>query len=309
MCNLASTKSNIMYKSDIKVNNAINSFLCCHVNVNHTKSTSLNRTAIFTEDSSSGYLFFYEFLKRCYSHADIDLISVNGHGNIKYIPKYIENSDIKYDNIIIIYDRGRSSGQGSMSGSLTDNNRKDIPKTIRKLKEITSSKVFIYSPIAFESIALSFEYLLTDFLKNYNINLSESTQLHLDLIKLVTGEIEDINWFNYVREGKSVEYAVEEAIEKITQNTVYQITHSGKSHISTCWYTNCCENNEQKPKCNITDLNKYKVVNPEKLEVIAAHSILGGLTYIMDKIYGIKDRTYPNVVYNSNYKNKLMLEG
>ncbi|MDD6223607.1 MAG: hypothetical protein PUB18_01225 [bacterium] len=47
----------------------------------------------------------------------------------------------------------------------------------------------------------------------------------------------------------------------------------------------------------------------EKIELLAAHSVLGGLSYIMDTIFGIQYRTYPEAISkNTAYKSKIVEE-
>lgn len=265
-----------------------------------------NKVIIFIEDSKSGYDFIKLFIKTCYPLAKIDILSLKGHGNIKYIPDYFKNTGYKYDNVIIMYDRGRSSGN-----QINTNNRKAIPRVIRRLKkEYFDMKIYIFSPLCFESIYLSFSLLIDVFLAKYNIPTSQYTKLHYELVDLLNNKIESIDWFAYVTSGLSVENIIEQAVEEITKNTKYQISHK-PSNVSECWIKNCdnqCE--ELDDNCNIFILSGCNLANKHKLELVAANSALGGFTYIMDKIYdGIQYRTYPlAIANNSQYKSVLIQE-
>ena len=259
---------------------------------------TIKKIALFIEDSKSGKTFIKTFIKRIYPFANIDLISIEGHGNIKYIPDYINDfTTVTYDYIVIMYDRGRSSGQ-----NLNTDNKKDIPRVIRRLSAY-KNKLFIFSPLSFESVPLSFKYLCDTLLLKYNIPDSIYKDFHLELSNLVNSNIEDsvtYDKFCTTLGYSSVERLVEGAIENLTLGTVYEVTHN-PSRISDCWTMNCCENNSYTNKCNKIHLCK--------LEFIAEYSALGGITYILDKIYGIRYRKYPLCITSNNtYKNKLITE-
>ena len=103
---------------------------------------------------------------------------------------------------------------------------------------------------------------------------------------------------------------MEQAIEQITKHTAYEITHH-PSKISDCWIKNCtiqCEDFDN--HCNIIPLSDYHLPTLHKMELIAANSALGGLTYIMDKIYGnTSHRTYPKAIETDcPYKSMLIQE-
>ena len=271
---------------------------------NFTSSTK--KVILFSEDSSSGYDFIKSFIKICYPSETIDIVPLNGHGNIKYIPDYLKTINYNYDNVIIMYDRGRSNGT-----QITDNNRKAIPRVVKRLKkEYTTIKIYIFSPLCFESIPLSFSLLIHTFLSNYDIPENQYTKLHYELIDLLTNKITTINWLTYLRPGISIENIIEQAIEEITKNTTYQITHH-PSKISDCWIKNCttqCRTSD--PHCNIINLSAHNLPILHKMELIAANSALGGLTYIMDKIYdNTHHRTYPSAIEtDSPYKSMLIQE-
>ena len=263
------------------------------------------KVILFMEDSKSGYEFMKLFIKRCYPLFKIDILSLDGYGNIKYIPDYLKSKDIIYDNVIIMYDRGRSSGN-----QINDTNRKGLTKVVNKLKKAYANmKIHLFSPLCFESIPLSFRFMLDVFLVNYNIPTSQYTKLHYELVDLLSNNIQSINWFTYVSMGMSVEKIIEQAIEEITRNTKYVISHN-PSYISKCWTIDCdnrCQ--ELDTKCNIFHLSDYHLVNQHKLELIAENSALGGFTYIMDKIYGIQGRSYPlAIASDSAYKPFLIQE-
>lgn len=264
------------------------------------------KVIIFTEDSSSGYKFYKAFIKKCYPLARVDMVSLEGHGNIRYIPNYISDSSVEYNNIIIIYDRGRSSGK-----QINANNRKDIPRVVNKLKKLNANiRVHIFSPLCFESIPLSCSLLVNTFLANYNIPVSQYTSLHDDMVDLLNNRISDINWLAYVSSGMSIENAIEQAIFGITKGTEYQVSHH-PSDITDCWMEECSNQCiDISNDCNIIDLSKYNLARQYKLELVAANSVLGGLAYILDKIYdGIQYRTYPlAIVDNPKYKSMLIQE-
>lgn len=264
------------------------------------------KVIIFVEDSGSGYTFYKAFIEKCYPSARVDMVSLKGYGNIKYIPSYIDNSLVEYNNVIIIYDRGRSSGR-----QFNDNNRKDIPRVVNKLKKSNANlNIYIFSPLCFESIPLSFSLLINTFLAKYNIPANQYTYLHKELVDLLDGKILDVNWLPYVSSGMSIENVIEQAIYEITKNTEYEVSHH-PSDISDCWIKEC--NNQCidiSNGCNMIDLSNYNLARQYKLELIAANSVLGGLTYIFDKVYdGIQFRSYPlTIVNNSKYKSMLIQE-
>ncbi len=284
-----------------------NSVHICPDRANRKSNCEISqKILVFIEDTNSGFVFYERFFSTCYPEADIELVPLSGYGNIKYIPEYKYDTNYEYDFTIIIYDRGRSN----FCTQISDNNRKDIPRAVRRLKKRNSNtKIYVFSPLCFESIPLSFSKLLSEWLVKYNIGQNMYTQLHNDLVNLLEQEIDEINWIQYIRNGQSVEKLIEEAVENITRNTVYEISHH-PSNISDCWIENClpvCERLDS-TYCNVSDAQEYDTVNKEKLELLAAHSALGGLTYIMDIITGIKFRTYPAAISNSSlYKTKLII--
>lgn len=205
-----------------------------------------------------------------------------------------------------MYDRGRSNGK-----QITDNNRKAIPRVVKRLKkEYTNINIYIFLPLCFESVPLSFSLLINTFLANYDILENQYTKLHYELIDLLNNKITTINWLTYLTPGISIENIIEQAIEEITKNTTYQITHY-PSKISDCWIKNCttqCQTSDS--HCNIINLSAYNLPTLHKMELIAANSALGGLTYIMDKIYDTTHhRTYPSAIENNlPYKSMLIQE-
>ena len=273
---------------------------------NYTYDT-LKKIIVFIEDTGSGFEFFKSFFTVCYPYANIEMVPLEGFGNIKYIPKYNYNTNYDYQYTIIIYDRGRSS----CNTQISDNNRKDIPQAIKKLKKRNEqTKIYVFSPLCFESIPLSFSKLLSDLLVKYPIKKDKYTQLHNELVDLLNERIEVINWWQYMKSGQSVENLIEESIENITKGTSYEIMHSPSS-ISKCWVENCAPSCNRKniTYCNMLKPNSYGTVHKEKLEWLARFSALGGLTYIMDKIFGIKYREYPVAISSdASYKSKLIIE-
>lgn len=266
---------------------------------------SIKKILVVVEDEKWGFDFLEIFFKRCYVSSNITLVSTKGSSTFRYT--YAIEPGTHFDYVIFIYDRGKSSGKNA--SMLNDNNRRDVQKGVIKFKKFRpNTKVFVFSPICMEELLLSFEYLTSDFLAKYNIQSSWSTQLNNEYIELLNGNINMINYGNYVGTYKSYEKLVEAAIEDITKNTHYNITHH-PSCISSCWWENCVACKKISNMCNKSCTSTYISYSAEKLEVLAAYSLLGGLTYIMDKIYGTHYRKR-SVFWSceSPYKKKLIEE-
>lgn len=267
----------------------------------NTKIDDEFNIVIFTEDTEYGYEFIEKYIKTCYKDKNITLVSTGGCGNFRFAYRFMEQE--KFDYAIFVYDRGKTSKSLENIG----NNRTDIKRAILKYKKFrNNTKIFVFSPLSFESIFMSFEYLLTDYLINYNIS-EKYTSLHKDCVSIMSGELSDDILSKYTKYFKSLERLMEDSIENITRDTVYQISHN-PSYMSECWHTGCeCENKIE--KCHITDVSSYINYSSSKIELLSAHSSLGGLTYILDKIYGYKFRKLPKAFgKNQKYINKLVEE-
>lgn len=255
------------------------------------------------EDSGWAFDFIVNLIQNMYKDIDIVVVSTGGSGNFRYTYAVRENDIFHY--AIFVYDRGKSSG----NGALNDNNRKDLLKGIKKFqKRRANTKIKIYSPISMEEALFSFEFLLSEFLTNYNkVNLW-CTTLHNQYVQILSGKIEDINFSSYIGNYKSYEQLIEAALEDITENTIYEIRHR-YSYISPCWIENCTNCTNIQNLCNITMTSNYINYSDEKIQLVAAHSLLGGLIYLIDKIYGNRYRKFPYIITeNSNYKKRLIEE-
>lgn len=277
-----------------------------YFNSSSTKSYSnqvrADSIVVFIEDSESGLNFFEQFFRVCYCKLSIVLVSVGGSSNFRYA--YAFRKDKEFDYAIFIYDRGKASRD-----ILTDNNRKDINRGIKNYKKNhPATKVKVFSPLAFESIFLSFKFLLTDYLKNYDITPSIYKTIHQDCIKLLDGDIPELDYTSYAHTYKSLEQLMEGAVEELTHNTMYVVTHK-PSKVASCWMENCTSCTHVQCQCNVTDVSDYIGFSEEKLELLCAYSLLGGLTYILDDICGYNFRTRAKIFSkSSSYVNKLMWE-
>ena len=122
-----------------------------------------------------------------------------------------------------MYDRGRSSGQ-----IINSDNKKDIPKIVRRISK-QNMPISIISPLSLESMFLSFKYLISKLLINYNIQESIYKDFHNYLSSIVNDGLDDnIEYDKLCTKANcsSIERLVEESIEQITFGTTYSITHS-----------------------------------------------------------------------------------
>ena len=289
-----------MHVDSEKAERVINGFKVKHIcpekgSVEYGYNT-LKKIIVFIEDYVSGFEFWMRYFSLCYPFGDITLVSLGGVGKSKYILYYLEKGDIKYSDCIIVYDRGAKKSD-----------RKTILKVINNLqRQPIRPRIHVFSPLAFESIPLSFVYLLDDFLRNCNID-SEYLPLHNDIKALIKGDILNVDYDSYITSSDiTAENLVEKAIEDITKGTIYEVRHEG-SCISPCWLNECCEINKEAPTCNRTMIENYNVRPKKKLELIASNSVLGGMTYIMNRIYRHHYKVLPKVITdNVEYRESLV---
>lgn len=291
-----------LHKAEEIANRFIFVELGCANDTHYFGSNPKINIVVFVEDSESGFRFFEQFFNVCYSELCITLVSVGGTSNFRYAHAF--KKDTQFDYAVFIYDRGKSS-----AGRLDDNNRRDIDKGVKRYKqERIGTKIKIFSPLAFESIFVSFKLLLTEFLKNYEITSSPQTALHENCVKLLEGTIEDIPYVDYIGTCSSIEQLMEDTITTLTLDTIYEITHK-PSRISHCWVKECQLCDFTQDKCNVMDIQEYLTFSDKKLELLASYSVLGGLTYIMDDICGDNSRTRMKIFdTQSANRNKIIQE-
>lgn len=275
--------------------------------VDKSDYNSIKQVCVITEDRGNGYQFMLRYIIQNYPEMSGIVIGATGKDSFRYILEEFSN----YDAYIIVMDRGISESDFNKINSAFKqfrNNHKDIP-------------MYVYCPNCFEEIFLSF-YKLSEYI---DFNKSEmAIRLHKDLTKLIKGKIEDVDYTKYKTiEDGTIERVCERLVLELTDNTPFKCKHGEKgkknkqayteAYLSPCWTCPCCTVKEYDKTGYIDDDMIKKCKKPEincnKMDYIDKHSLLCGLTYIIDKIYGFHfhDNDRWNKI-NKNYFNKLVKE-
>lgn len=209
------------------------------------------------------------------------VIGSTGKDSIRYI---LEEYN-KYDAYIIIIDRG-----------ISDKDYDILNNTITNFKiKMKKVPIFIFQPKCIEEILISFY----DLNKYIELNNCESAiKLHNELRMVLKGKLNEINYNEYkTLEISTPEQIYEQLIYELTNNTPFKCYHGQRgiknkqpriqAYMSPCWRCACCtvEKYDNMKYVNVDDC-KSPNINKNKMDYIASKSLLCGLTYIIDKIYG-----------------------
>ena len=246
---------------------------------NEFNVNSYKRLCIITEDRGNGFQFILSYILQNYKHVSGIAIGSTGNSGIRYILEEYKD----YDAYIIVVDRGVAESTFS-----------DLDRTLKEFRHHAKStaKIFMFKPNCIEEVLISF-YKLTEFI---NVNHSkDGVWLQNQFKKLLNGKIYDINYNQIKRLDCSTnEKLCEQIIQELTEKTPFEYNHGQRkitgvqprinAYMSPCWRCTCCEVAKLDSKINTTQCKKPNCDN--KTKFIAQNSILFGLTYILDKIYG-----------------------
>ena len=251
---------------------------------------------IAVEDTGVAYNFYKTYLESNYSIPNGILLGVGGASNFE--AELVARSD--YDSYIIVYDSGASER--------LINQVMHALKILQKTNK--DSSIYVFSPLCFEEILLSFDKLGDYTKQNW---YTDAHEIYNNLQKVMKGSYE-ANYFTYNSNIESAENRIQKSLEEITKNTSFMYRHgdrvkgkntkrTGKSkgYMSDCWTTDCClvdksegYNNEMiKAKRTCSPLNTVNYNN--KTAFIADHSLLAGLTDILNTFVGINKKRLKNI--------------
>lgn len=281
-----------------------------YIDINTNKVTdrsnynSLKQICIITEDKGNGYQFVLSYILQNYPEISGIAIGAVGKDSFRYILEEYDN----YDAYVFVIDRGISD---------VDFNR--LKKTLEAFKNSKrNTPMYIFQPKCMEEVCISF-YRLNEYI---DLNkAAEAVELHYELEKLLTGNIADIDYSKY----KTLQYSTDEKVcEKLifdlTKGTPFKCYHGQKkikgvqehipAYVSPCWRCPCCtvKDYDKNGYVNTNDC-KHPNIEYNKMDYIAQHSLLCGLTYIIDKICGFHSHSkkYWNNLAKS-YFNQLVRE-
>lgn len=238
------------------------------------------RVLFAIEDTGNAYNLYKDYLARNFSIANADIIGVGGADNFK---RELEKR-IEYDAYIVIYDAGvESSKIRKISNAI---------EFIRVHNKV--AKIFVFTPMCFEEVLLSFSNI-RDYI---NKNNKKNYEMFNKLQWLMSGLISEIDYFNYNDYMQSTEQKIEKILEELTLGTVLQYEHYNKnkrkSFMSDCWLYDCClvdttkgknlHLNKLRNNCKPMELHNYA----NKLDLMAHNSLLGGLANIVVEVFGIQ---------------------
>ena len=249
--------------------------------IDKSNSNSLKQICIITEDRGNGYQFILSYILQNYPEMSGIVIGAVGKDSFRYILEEYSN----YDAYIFVIDRG-----------ISEKEWKKLKSAFHQFKANNkNNQMYIYSPNCLEEILLSF-YKLKQYI-NLN-NDMDALNLHTELEQIIQGTIKDIDYNKYkTLDIETIEKVCERLILKLTDGTPFKCQHSQKeikgkqpylpAYMSPCWRCICCNVKDYDTigYVNINDC-KHPNIDGNKLDYIARHSLLYGLTYIIHKIYG-----------------------
>lgn len=270
---------------------------------NKITERSQKRICIITEDRGNGFQFITSYILQNYSDMSGIIIGAAGKDNIRYIlEEYID-----YDTYIFVIDRGISeSDYIALDTTIKEfrKNKKDIP-------------MYIFQPQCMEEVWLSF-YKIDEYIQPNNS--LEALDLQKKLINVLNGKIMDVDYTQYKNlQTSTPEQICEKLVFELTDTTPFKCYHGQKkikgvqpyipAYLSPCWRCRCCTVNKYNNLgyVKISDCKQPNILT-NKLDYIAQHSLLCGLTYIIDKIYGFAHRKNYWSNMNNSYLNELVKE-
>lgn len=250
-----------------------------------TYNTLKCKVTILLEDDGYALDVCERLVSNVYPDMTIRLIGAHGEGNLNHII-----NAIKSDVLIVLFDKS------------------DNIKLVKKIKNglvefkkaYPKSRVFAINPECFEEILLSY----INFRRLANIKEEVDNEFISQIEKFVHGEIVSCNYMQYALNPlrKTNDKIIEDWIERLTQGTQYECTHS-PSYISKCWINECKECADKTENCKQIQLeNVGKYVPKSKLELVSLQSLLYGLLKIMDNVLKHHYREpVPKLINEINY--------
>lgn len=227
------------------------------------------------EDTGYAFDFYMTYLKTNYSGVIGDLLGVGGADSFDKALSQRYN----YDKYIIIYDSGAEMKKLNKIGRALTNLRKN-----------TDAPIYLFTPKCFEEVLLSFT-LLQDYVRE-NKN-TKAYKVYRDVQEMMLGS-NCVNYFQYDSEKiMSEEKKIEQYIEELTSNTVFEYKHTSKKHpavMSECWIRQCCQIDKTNKKYTgikdkMESCRGFDLSNTTKTELIAENSLLAVLdNYLRESI-------------------------
>lgn len=192
------------------------------------QASSGKKVIIFTEDSSEkgGYGYIKYLIQKLYQDCCIDLVQYKGADNIQIIPDYLESKGIRYQLIVVMYDRGRALSKR------WDAMLKDIRHKRLQIIQQYGDRIVFFTPICFEEIVQQ-----TYTLKEMQHNEADGPLIQ-QYMQLIDGKISQIDYKSLGRQAyEQLEKFVEREIEAETCKSKYTVRHKGG--LQKCWSTEC----------------------------------------------------------------------
>lgn len=243
---------------------------------------SLKNICVITEDRGNGYQFILSYILQNYPEMSGIVIGSTGKDGLRYILEEYHD----YDAYIFVFDSGISDREYDvLSNTISQfkKNRNDIP-------------MYIFQPKCMEEVWLSF-YRLDEYIQLNNS--TEALDLQNELAKIIQGAIEEIDYNKYKNlQTSTPEQICEKLVFELTDGTPFKCYHGQKAikgvqprkeaYLSPCWRCPCCtvEKYDEKVQYVKSEDCKKPSITGNKMDYIAQHSLLCGMTYIIDKIYG-----------------------
>lgn len=271
---------------------------------------SIKKICVITEDRGNGFQFIKNYLYFNYPEMAGVIIGATGNSSIKYVMDAYDY----FNTYILVIDRG----------VITKDIYNRIIKEIGDFKDAhRNAKIYILQPICIEEIMLSF-YKINNYI-DINDN-ADAKKIMGELRDVLKGRRVDVDYSRFKNaDMTTAEKICEHLLEVVTDGTVFEYSHGRKkikgerervnAYMSICWRCPCCTANKyiKDDENNILKLIEAgKCKKPDicnKSDYIAKYSLLCGLTYIVDKIYGFRfhDKGYWHNM-DKSYFNKLVRE-
>lgn len=244
---------------------------------------SLRNICIITEDRGNGFQFILSYILQNYPEMSGMVIGATGKDSFRYVLD--DYGD--YETYIFVVDRG-----------ISDKEFEQVKATLSEFKKSKKDvTIYIFQPKCMEEVWLSF-YRLNEYIKPNNS--LDAIKLQSELRKVLNGDIEKIDYSDYkTLQASTPEKICEKLIYELTDGTPFKCYHGQKeikgvqpkkdAYLSPCWRCPCCTvaTYDKLNYVKTEDCKKPKIEG-NKMDYIARYSLLCGLTYILDKIYGFR---------------------
>lgn len=241
-----------------------------HLGTNNGTSKGI---LIAIEDTGKAYDFYLTYLKKNYKIEKGDLLGVGGADNFN--EELLKKNG--YDTYIIIYDSG-----------VEQRKLNKIRRALQNLRKNTDSPIYTFTPKCFEEILLSFSCLEEYVRPNQG---TDAYKVYCDIQMMMQKHGNIINYFGYEDEQiVSEEKKVEQYIETLTHQTVFEYTHASsmqRSIMSDCWIRECCQFDKSRKQYDHVRKQIESCKGFEKgsikTNIVAKNSLLGVLDDFLEK--------------------------